>query len=73
MVVIKMFESRKEILLVIVLLIVLLIIFGVPGKSENFDVVDVNGAKVQVKRDPMGWLTSGADLRDQTSFTGTNQ
>lgn len=70
----KMCSTEKKITLAIVMLLVLLIIFGSPfKKSESFDEIDINGQKIRVDRSPMGWLTSGADLRDQTTFSGTNQ
>jgi len=66
-------STEKKITIAIVLLLVLLIIFGSPIKMERFDEIDVNGQKVRINRSPMGWMTSGADLRDQTVFTGTDQ
>lgn len=68
---------EKKIVIAIVILLALLIMFY-PVKSEylgdqGVTTLTLNGSPVKVKTSDMGWLTSGADLRDQVVFSSTNQ
>lgn len=66
--------EKKIILAIIVILALLIIFMGAKGESlQNTTTIDLNGVKVNVARSDMGWLTSGADLRDQVLFSSTNQ
>jgi hypothetical protein len=67
--------EKKAVLAVVIILALLIIFYGGKGEAltPKVSTLNLNGAQVPITRNDMGWLTSGASLRDQTVFTSTNQ
>jgi hypothetical protein len=59
--------------IIIGLLLTILLLVWWTRKEHETDTIYINGSPIKVNRSPYGVYTSGADLRDQVQFTGTDQ
>jgi hypothetical protein len=59
--------------IIIGLLLIIMLLIWWTRREHEVATIWVNGTPVRVNQSPYGVYTSGADLRDQVQFTGTDQ